>query len=211
MREELIAGLAKSLSSISSERNEVKRLQATDRFVIRLEAVSHWLDGGIMIARWIHLLQAHVEVDVVLNELKLRLESPPNPILLYFSSALPAGPSVSLDTLPALLNEAVKEGIPLSRDPPWPIQDAPIVTSSFSENLRLVVCQVTLEEVSTEQLFASLKETFAAVVSRGFARPKIWILPTVSRNRLLVLLGESEALRDILKEVLSHLIHLVDV
>ena len=56
---------------------------------------------------------------------------------------------------------------------------------------------------STEELLDQFKRIFQKIVSAGKPRPKLWILPTVERGRVVVAIGESDVVELLLKPVVS--------
>jgi hypothetical protein len=218
MREELLATLATNIEDILAERREDAKQARVDALVVRFGVIARWIGSdSVLLNRWTNILTPPSlpdgKLQRILRELNERLANPPNPILVFFQSSLPfPGERVTSDSLPDLLNRVVKEGAALTQDPPWPPSEAPVITCPIPgiQKLRIALCDATLERMSTEDLFASLKRTFDSIVSRGLARPKVWIVPTVNRSRLVVLMGEPDALRELLRDVHSHLIQLVD-
>ena len=106
--------------------------------------------------------------------------------------------SVTHETLSSALDKAVKASTALTSEPPWRHRK-----DVLDQKKILVLVDARTCPWSTEELLDQFKRIFQKIVSAGKPRPKLWILPTVERGRVVVAIGESDVVELLLKPVVS--------
>ena len=137
----------------------------------------------------------------------------PNSLVQYLLTAFTPGKSpsvlhpVSGGDLTEFLDDAVQQGLPLLVDPPWTSSDRSLSTS-LSEKETLVVCSGEADDVSTADVFAIIKFRFEEL--QGPTRPRLWMLPSVRSQRVLVALGDDHVVKHMLNDITHRIIQLAN-
>jgi len=171
-------------------RGIVRRFIALSR---RLRDVSKWRDE---LDACKGADEARERITAILGEIEQSLN--PQPLALsYLRDALGAGER----DLVVVLDSAVKRGLALTKTPPSR-KEIEIIAPD------LVVCVTVadgdLSNNSTEKLLSGYRATFQTIVYEGLPRPKLWILPTLARQKVVVAMGRPDVVDRLLKSTFHH-------
>ena len=207
MRDELLLILRKNACTLSAIPDDDLLLFESQRFVDRILTIgARLLDPSLGVPDaaygWIRLLSSSTDtavlrkrIESIRDEIDALLENDSGTIMDYLFTSLGETDGGSIERLVELLQTAANRATPLARDPPWDIESH-VKSEKFSalnESL-LALLDTTSEAITTEEVLGKLKRRFEHIVYMGLARPKVWILPTVTKRRIVVALGLPEVL-----------------
>jgi len=195
MKNELLSLIRRSLVEIVSIGDDHRALQRMQELAKRLTALGRRLR---LAAKWQQELDAcstvgegRESIARIIAEID-QLVKPSQPLVLsYLRQALSAGDRDLVETL----DSAVKSGTALMKDPPFEKEVEEIAAD-------LVLCVTVVGgESSTEKLLNGYEATFQTIVYEGLPRPKLWILPTRNRKKVVVAMGRADVVERLLKPV----------
>jgi hypothetical protein len=160
--------------------SHLRHLRVTRTWISQLEAC----DTG---------LEIRLCCEKILKEITKILN--PNPSAVeYIQDNLLVHTGLGTEDIVRKLDNAVRLGAAFSREPPW-TREQQLVQASPD----IVIC-VSREECnrSTERLLDDFRTEFQSILNDGLPRPKLWILPTVSRRRVLIAMGNPDVVERLL-------------
>lgn len=212
MRDDLLLILQKNACTVSAIPDDDILLFECQRLVDRILTIgSRLLDPSLGVSDfvygWIRQLSStsnsmalRQRIESMRIEIDKLLETRTETIMDYLFSSLGELEGGKIEQLVEVLQNSANRAIPLSRDPPWEIKSEKF--SPLNESI-IAILDTTLEPTSTEIMLHKLKRRFEHIVYMQLPRPKVWILPTITKRRIVVALGLPEVLDLLLRTLKS--------
>jgi hypothetical protein len=186
MRDELRAIVTKRLGAL-------RTLNSDDQLVFEWQQLMDRLPNLVLRAEMCVDSRGALDAKDIRYRIDVLLSSDEG-VVVYLKGALGAD-VCDVDSIARALHAAASSAVPLARDPPWERKIEKIGANEIA------ILNATSESVSTDVIHGKLKQRFEAIVSMGFPRPKVWILPTRNKMRVIVAIGVPEVVDLLLSEI----------
>jgi hypothetical protein len=201
MRNEVLKIIRKGLADALAERDVRKQQYQVQNLVIRIPELTSRLKGTELsehVDRWFNelYLSGPRAIAKIVDEIDRILDKNEMREIRVCEYLMKSFPQVEGDVA-RILDSAIDRGLALPGDPPWQYKR----DDSLNDGDVLVLVNASSVASSTEKLLEQFRQLFQRIVNLGHPRPKLWILPTTTRGRVVIAMGKSDVVSLLLNPV----------